>query len=501
VSVDEPTPEGSAEPSRRRARRVRRAPILVVVVAALVVAVIAQRNAPSESGRAVAAAVAADVGVPAADVVSSAWYCAAGTSNPEGAADETVVIASLARTAIDATVTVLPDGNAAPKHRTLRLAPGEQTDVPVSEILATIEPGVVVETVGGAAAVSHVLSHGDDVGVEACTRTAASDWYFASGTTVEGSQQNLVLFNPFGDDAIVDVGFVTDTGAQDPSGLQAVVVPRRSRLTIPVQDSVLRQERVAAHVHARSGRVVAEQTQVFDNVSIDSEQRNGIALSAGATSLATVWRVAAGSTQNGGHATLSLANFSDTDVRVDVTTVLVGGQKLAPQTVRVPSQGVLAVDVTARVPLDTSFAVVARVRTVDGPRIPVVAELLANWSPASSTTGLAATVGSTVTARRWVIPQPDVDADAVLTVFNPGTGPVTATLLPADFVDRRVGATSEPELAIPAGEAKTFRLSQLSSRQVAAVVTGNQPIVVGLTMLGKAGAAISGGIPDLSYAG
>ena len=78
---------------------------------------------------------------------------------------------------------------------------------------------------------------------------------------------------------------------------------------------------------------------------------------------------------------------------------------------------------------------------------------------------------------------------------------MTATLLPADLVDRRVGATSEPELAIPAGEAKTFRLSQLSSRRVAAVVTGNQPIVVGLTVLGTGGAAISDGIPDLTDAG
>ena len=100
---------------------------------------------------------------------------------------------------------------------------------------------MVVETVGGAAAVSHVLEHGGDVGVESCTRTAAPDWYFASGTTVDSSQQDLVLFNPFGDDAIVDVTFLTDAGVQEPDGLQALVIPRRSRVTIPVQDSVLRQ--------------------------------------------------------------------------------------------------------------------------------------------------------------------------------------------------------------------------------------------------------------------
>ena len=104
---------------------------------------------------------------------------------------------------------------------------------------------------------SHVLEHGGDVGVESCTRTAAPDWYFASGTTVDGSQHDVLLFNPFGDDAIVDVSFITDTGTQEPAGLQALVIPRRSRVTIPVQDSVLRQtarRRARARSHRTRGR-------------------------------------------------------------------------------------------------------------------------------------------------------------------------------------------------------------------------------------------------------
>ena len=188
------------------------------------------RTRRRDSDASTAAVVArAGVGVPAADVASSTWYCAAGTSTPDGDATETVVIASLARTDIEATITVMPGGDAASGHRPMRLAPGEEVSVPVADVLATPEPGVVVETVGGPAAVSHVLEHEGDVAVESCTRTAAPDWYFASGTTVEGSQHDLLLFNPFGDDAIVDISFVTDTGAQEPAELQALVVPRRSR--------------------------------------------------------------------------------------------------------------------------------------------------------------------------------------------------------------------------------------------------------------------------------
>ena len=114
------------------------------------------------------------------------------------------------------------------------------------------------------------------------------------------------------------------------------------------------------------------------------------------------------------------------------------------QTVRVPSQGVEVVDVATRVPLDSDFAVVATARRSTGRRVPIVAELLATWAPASSTTGLAGTLGSTLTATRWVVPVPDVDAAVTVTVFNPGPDPVTAEVLAAGDVDRRVGPTSEP---------------------------------------------------------
>jgi hypothetical protein len=498
--ASDPTPESGVEPTRRRARRVRRGPILFVVVVALVAAIVAQQDESSSSTTS-SRASHARVGVPAADVASSAWYCAAGTSSADGAATETLVIASLARTDIEATITVMPGGDASPATDTMRLAPGEQVNVPVADVLATAEPGVVVETVGGPAAVSHALEHGDDVATEACTRTASTEWYFASGTTVDGSLHDLVLFNPFGDDAIVDVSFVTDTGAQEPAGLQALVVPRRSRVTIPVQDSVLRQALVAAHVHARTGRIIAEQTQTFDDVTVDGSNRNGIALSAGTTAPSSVWRIPAGSTRDGGRVQVALANFSSDDSRVDVRVVLAGGGDLPAQTVRVPSQGIEVVDVTTRVPLDTDIAVTATVRDVDGRRVPVVAELLATWPKASSSTGLAGTLGSTFTATRWVVPVPDVDAEATLTVFNPGTEPVTAELLAAGDVDRAVGPTSEPELAIGPGKVKTVRLALLGARPVAAVVTANHPVVVGLTLLGDAGAAVSTGLPDLNVGG
>ncbi|HLM19077.1 MAG TPA: hypothetical protein VK549_14745, partial [Acidimicrobiia bacterium] len=128
-AADDPAPEPRG---RRRGRRVRRGPILFVVLVALIAAVVAQQNESSGSSSSSAAVAArANVGVPAADVASSAWYCAAGTSTSDGAATETVVIASLARTDIEVTITVMPGGDTAPATDTMRLAPGEEVSVPV----------------------------------------------------------------------------------------------------------------------------------------------------------------------------------------------------------------------------------------------------------------------------------------------------------------------------------------------------------------------------------
>jgi hypothetical protein len=98
-----------------------------------------------------------------------------------------------------------------------------------------------------------------------------------------------------------------------------------------------------------------------------------------------------------------------------------------------------------------------------------------------------------------VVPVPDVDAAVTVTVFNPGPDPVTAEMLAAGDVDRRVGPTSEPELAIAPGAAKTVRLVGLGSRPIATVVTANHPVVVGYTVLGNAGAAMSAALPDLTH--
>ena len=65
----------------------------------------AATNPPSAATA--AGAIAADPTVPSTDAVSTSWYCAEGTSTRDGRADETILIASVADTPVDATITVM----------------------------------------------------------------------------------------------------------------------------------------------------------------------------------------------------------------------------------------------------------------------------------------------------------------------------------------------------------------------------------------------------------
>jgi hypothetical protein len=489
-----------------RTKTIRRGPILFVLAAALAAAIVYDGSeSSSQAGATRAGAIAASPAVPRADALSTSWYCAEGTSAADGRADETILVASIADTPVEATITVMPGGVAAPVSHTVRLAPRGEARVRVADLVQTPEPAVVVEVVGGQAVVSHQLdakspSTGGDIATEPCARGASPDWYFAAGTTLKGTQQFLVLFDPFGDDAIVDVTFVTDDGVQEPDSLQALVVSRRSRVTIPVHDVVPRQRNVAIHVHARTGRVVAERTQLFDGTASDGEiARDGIALSLGAEASRNEWYLPYGATADGASSVIGVANFGTSSTTIEVNSFLDGEETIAPQSLSIPAQGVITVDVSSRVPPGSKFAVTVVARDVEGNARPVVAEVLAWWPPTSASTGAATTLGATRLARRWVIAVPAANVDGVITVLNPGSQPLTTALLVFDAGDT-VGPPSEPERALDAGRFAVFDLAALDAGgDHVLVVTSDRPVAVGITYTGRAGASIAAAVPDYAY--
>jgi hypothetical protein len=479
---------------------------VLFVIGAALIAIVALDSSSVRSSSGVTttggvATIASEPNVPAADAVSTSWFCAEGTSTPDGRANETIVVASIADSPVDATITVMTGGDRAPVTRAVRLEPREQREVPVSDIVAAAEPGVVVEVVGGQAVVSHELEGQGDVAVEPCARSAGTDWYFANGTTVRGSQQYLAVFNPFGDDAVVDVSFLTDAGEQEPDATQGVVIPRRSRVSIPVHEAIERQTLVAAHVQARAGRVVVERTQLFDGSSSQGVPvRKGIAVSLGAPAPRLSWEFGAVTNVSGAAQTVAVANFGNFSTTADVAVRLVDQQTVVPKRVALAAGAVETVDVGALAPAGAVYTVSVTARDAEGHQPPVVAETSASWPPDVGARSVATSMGGTRTSRRWVVALPVLGAGttASVTVTNAGTDPVTAALAVMRAGDTRP-LTSQPELAVPAAEIAAFDVTTFSGH--ALVVTSNRPVTVTLTIVGRAGGSVSPAIPDYAAAG
>jgi hypothetical protein len=487
MAVPASTPRRGDVVSPLTDRQGRLVVILIVVGCLLAGALIDRSGSDDDAGEEV---IALGPRVPAANAVETSWYCAEGTSNPGGRADERIFIANVDRRVARARISVMQGSDLEPKVTAVEVEGGTMANLRVADILPVAEPGVLVEVTGARAIVTHSITGNGDAGVGPCARDAAPKWHFAAGTTARGAQLWLALFNPFADDAIVDIDFLTNTGALSPEGLQGYVVPGRSRVTVPVHDSARRDDLVATEVTARRGRVIAEQSQVLDG----TDGRRGLALSLGAPQLSRRWEFASGGIASGRSQSLVIANPATVPTNATIRTRLDGGA-LEPETVSIPSRTAVAVDLGARVPPGVGFSV-----SVEG-RVPLVAEsLIAVRAPiAAPLRGIATSIGSAQAARRWV------DAPArsssgsqdSVAILNPGSAAVTFRLRVM-----RAGEVTTPPRAtrvrVAAGKRAVVDLGVLRIPADAfVVIDASGPVVVDRESSAMPGVTAAATVPDL----
>jgi hypothetical protein len=475
--------------------------VLALVTGAIAVAVALDLGA-GEGARPTRAAASGPT-VPGSDAASATWYCPEGTGSTGGRADETIWIGNVGDSAARADITVMPGGDTEPATRRVTVPERGQLRVPVSNVLEAAEqpdpagtivgPGVVVEVFGGRSVVEHEivgLADGQtDVAVGPCAREAGRNWYFGAGTTERGAEQSLALFNPFADDAILDLSFVTDAGFVAPADLQSLVVPRRTRVTVPLGNFVRRQAQVGAHVQVRTGRVVAEQSLAFTS---ENETRRGVTLSLGAPAPAKSWTLPGVVSEEGAAHAVYIANFGVTATEIEVGPRLEDENRAAPAIVQVAGRSALAVDLRPLVEVGVAFDVEVRAAR----DAPVVAAQLASWGPPTAAIGSATALGSPASSRSWAFAVTRFAADdaATVSVFNPNRSTATVSLLAYSGGDEPAGA---PELSIEAGKQGTFDLAELGiAPDQLVVVRANVAVMAVRRILGPGGAALAPGVPD-----
>lgn len=471
--------------------RSRLALVLVLVAALAGAGYVERERAPSAAegptagfGR-VAPLVASD------DVLGSTWYCAAGSSDADGPADHTVVVSNPGGVDREATVTVVP-GTADPVTTVVDVPAASIERVHLADLVEAPAAAAMVEVDGGGVAVTHELVGPTGADRGPCASTSSDTWHFAWGDTSRDARSLVALFNPFPGDAVVDFEFVTVDGSRAPQALTGVVVPGRSVVVADVGEEVARRDQVSTTVTARTGRIVAERIQTFDDTEEmleGAEPRRALTVDLGVTQLMDIWvhpgaRLAEGSTErvvvyNPGSSTAEI------DVEVLVADPEWGG--IEPFELTVGPQRYEVLDLSDQSRLaerfeDGPIEATVVVRSLNG--VPVVAERVTVVPTSANGPGVSASTGSPLIGRTQLVvdPRPQGADDSVVALVNPhAEGIVTGTIrVLARGSDRELDGYEDFE--IPAGG--RLLLDDLSDGVTAAgssmlVIESSRPLAVG----------------------
>jgi hypothetical protein len=466
----------------------------VVGVGLVVAAVVAAGATFERRGEVVTADVgpaAADLGpvAPSADSLGSTWFCAGGTAREGGSADHRVVIVNLGDAPVLGTLTVYGGGlsghpeatDVEPVVEPLEIPARGRLGVRLADVLEAQFAAALVEIAGGEVVVEHFVRGAEDDDAAPCATAPSSTWHVAAGTTTRDAHERLALFNPFPDDAVVDVSFTTAEGVREPDEFRGFVVPARRVVVVDVGTAIERHPQVALTVQTRTGRLVVDRIQTFDG----SGGVEGLGLTPGAPAAAPLWHFPDGFKTEGLVEVVTVYNPSDRQAEVDIEVVVDPSPDPTVLTVVEPFQVSIGprrfaqVDLSAeeRVPAELGHAVV--VRSQNG--VPVVAERQVRSNAPAPRVGFAATLGSPVASDRWLtaIGGTGEGESEFLVVLNPSLDSIARVSVASPAPSQMLAIEDLQDLEIqPGGRLRIDLGAHVNRQSLPLVVTATRPVVV-----------------------
>jgi len=448
----------------------RRAPAVVAVVLVLLGAWIADTRL-ARPQREVSAQVQAPMGArPSAR--SSAWFCAGATAAPDGAANGSVVIANAADKPLTGRMTVVPNEGDPVSIPVSALALG-RASYRLTDVLTAPFASALVELDGGSAVVELVGAGPLGETITPCASSASTSWYFAEGVTTRDALEVITLFNPFPEDAVVDLVFNTEEGEVTPQALTGLSVRGRGVAAINLGEHVQRRVQVTAQITARAGRLVAARLQTFDG----TEGRKGLSLGLGAPAPGDVWYFPEGFLVDGLTERFQVFNPGGEEAQVQLELSLEQGLA-EPILLTVPPASRITVTANEEARIPKSVAHAVTVRSNNG--VPVVVERTIDAVAPAPRAGLAITLGARLAARSWVVAAGQIDDanDQWLVVQNPGAA---MARLAVSLLDegRTLVPLSLERLEVGPKARRGLKLNDSVRRGNAALIlTSDQPVVV-----------------------
>jgi hypothetical protein len=351
----------------------------------------------------------------AEDSGSSLWFCPSGES--ADGADTIITIVNPTNQAGTGTVSFL--GNAGQRATAnVQIGAYARLDVRAAETLSATGVGAIVEVnVGGLGVEQKVIRGGQTYGAT-CATSTSNAWYFADGNTTLSASSVLSVLNPFGEDAVLDISFVTERGAARPNDLQGFLVPASSMRRIDIGAYVRRRSQVSTVLKARVGRVAVDQTTSPDGARFSIVN--------GAPTLGSSWYFPAGRTNGVLRERYVLFNPTARDVSAQIDVVIEGGE-VEPFELDVPARSRvdLIPNEESRIARDADYSVVV---ATDSPSLVVQRTLRASGIYRA---GFATTLGSRRSAAAWLIPDVVASAtrDDTISILNPTDTPTAVSLI------------------------------------------------------------------------
>lgn len=242
---------------------------------------------------------------------TSTWFCPGVPVSGRGLGG-VVTVANPLDTPLSGHLTTFTDaaGVASVEHD-FDVQPRSTVEIDVKELQSEgTYVSTMVELTGGGGFVEQTSLHRDGDVVTPCANSASHTWYFADNYTLGTSKEDIVISNPYPDDAILNISFASADGTREPNSLQGVPVKPYSVLIIN-QEQLAKDEAVyAVSLVASRGKVVAARAQAY------ADERRGFSLSLGAPGASTEWWFAGGWKDGTNFERFSLYNPSEDDIRV-----------------------------------------------------------------------------------------------------------------------------------------------------------------------------------------
>jgi len=355
---------------------------------------------------------------------------------------------------------------------------GETSSVGAGEAMVPdAESGEPLDVVGygalpAASTVTAFKSPVDGLGAAACSSVASTEWFFPAGSSANGFDERLVLYNPFPDEAVVRVTFFTEGGELNKASLADVPVSSRDTTTIIVNEFILQRRALGIKIEAIRGRVTAWKTVVAKT----EDRPHGATTTLGAPATAPLWYFPSGALGPGNDERISILNPSGKEALVGITIVTDEETIQPPELmeIAVPRNSELDVKLGSAVGEKFSGPVSVVVRSLNQTGIVVERSV---FYGAGKMTGYASEIGAPEAAERWWLGAPGtaLDTDSIV-IFNPGqeTAEIDIALSGAGF--QAIGPP--PTMQLASGERLRIPLQELTNgAAVVAHLTASSPVV------------------------